>query len=49
MSQPILLPVSLSVAGFTTSITFLNNSVKIIKDIKRITQNNIGTEIKLTY
>jgi len=26
---------------------FLNNSLKIIKDIKRIIQNNIGTEINL--
>ncbi len=25
---------------------FLNNSLKVIKDIKRIIQNNIGTEIK---
>ncbi len=26
---------------------FLNNGLKIIKDIKRIIQNNIGTEINL--
>jgi hypothetical protein len=26
---------------------FLNNSLKIIKDIKRIIQNNIGTEMNL--
>jgi len=26
---------------------FLNNSLKIIKDTKRIIQNNIGTEINL--
>ncbi len=31
-----------------SSLGFLNKSLKIIKDIIKIIQNNIGTEIKLT-
>jgi len=34
-----------STIGWKSSSGFLNNSLKIIKDIKRIIQNNIGTEI----
>ena len=34
-----------STIGWKSSSGFLNNSLKIIKDMKRIIQNNIGTEI----